>query len=110
MRSNKGMVQWATGTKPQRFNRSDGTYQAAMEALTERVEEAKRTKKTPKPIHRTGQVVLCGENVEIVQEVDALGSWVNIRGHKHSVDYCRAVPEWFTEAYEKLLKEMNNGN
>src|SRR5258708_624031 len=106
----KPMTQWAPGTRLQRMNRADGTYAMEMEALNQRVEEAKKTKATAKPTHIPGQVVLVGENIEIVQDVDPNGSWVNIRGHKYSVDICKPVPIWFTKAYIKLLTEMNNEN
>ncbi len=103
----KGMVQWATGARLQRIRRDDGTYEMEMDALKKRVEKLAKSKPvTAKVVFKEGQLVLVNENLEIAGEVDPKGAWVKIRGHKHGADIIKALPAWFTEAYNKLLLEV----
>lgn len=103
------MVQWAPGTRLQRIRRDDGTYRMEMEALNKRVDGYSRPvlKDKKKLKHKVGDLILLGgEHIGEVEEIDPEGSWVKVSNTKYGADYCRALPAWFIAAYNDMLKEV----
>lgn len=119
MKKAKANIQWATGTRPGRISKEDGQWEYEM-ALVEKsimarekaeyVEHNAALARRKALKFKEGDLVMAYGRLEIAEEIDPLGSWVKIRGHKHGTEGVKHLPLWFRDQYAMLIQELERGN
>lgn len=103
------MVQWAPGTKMQRFDRTDDVA-----AFRENFEKAMRNRMrgAPKRLHfdiiKPGDLLLVQGRTERAGEVNYETKSVMVGIHKHAFNAVKRMPQWFDGAWSLLENSFDD--
>lgn len=102
-----GMVQWATGSRPQKFDRNDGYWELMMDGIEKRVKEREMELEDKiDPGFVEGELVMCRGQIYRAGAVSENGRSVMLGVHKHGTDIVKKLNTMHSYDYLDMCLDL----
>lgn len=104
------MIQWATGTKPQRFDRTGCMVYPDFDIEKVKLEQTMKLQERSNLGFKVGDIVWVPgtERVERITEIDPETGATILGIYPHAPEDLKKLPEWFKNALREAVKEISS--